>query len=92
MRRKEFAPYGLSGERWRPHLMRKPDRHNEIELNLLQSGSIDLGDFDIPMFERWLRGVKEDGPQILEIILLEMEARLRRLALTSVMAQERKQV
>ena len=33
-RRKELAPYGLTVERWRPNLMRKSDRHNEIELNL----------------------------------------------------------
>ena len=133
--------------------MRKPDRHNEIELNLLQSGSIsyflrgkryvirprrltifwalaphqivgieggapyyvatipltrflqwrlpaafqnrvlqgdvieeqsdDLGGFDIAMFERWLWDVKDDEPQLQDIVLLEMEARLRRLALTS---------
>ena len=152
-RRKEFAPYGLSCERWRPHLMRKPDKHNEIELNVLQSGSMtyllrgkrfvirprrltifwalaphqivgiegdapyyvatipltrflqwrlpaafhnrvlqgdvieessdEHGGFDIAMFERWLRDVKDDEPQLQDIVLLEMEARLRRLALTS---------
>ena len=151
-RRPELAPYGLTCERWRPNLMRKPDRHNEIELNLLQSGSMtylirgrryvirqqrltifwalaqhqivstegdapyyvatipltsflqwklptaflnrvlqgdvieeasdDFGGFDIAMFERWLRDVKDRDAQLLEIVLLEMEARLRRLALT----------
>jgi AraC family transcriptional regulator, melibiose operon regulatory protein len=39
-RRPDFAPYGLTCERWTPSLMRRPDRHNEIELNLLESGSI----------------------------------------------------
>jgi AraC-like DNA-binding protein len=38
--RPDFAPYGLTCERWTPSLMRRPDRHNEIELNLLESGSI----------------------------------------------------
>lgn len=150
--RQEFAPYGLTCERWRPNLMRKPDRHNEIELNLLQSGSMtylirgkrrvikhqrltvfwalaqhqivstegdapyyvatipltnflqwklppaflnrilqgdvieessdEFGEFDIAMFERWLHDAKDKDAQRLEIVLLEMEARLRRLALT----------
>lgn len=38
--RKEFKPYGLTCELWKPDLMRKPDRHNEIELNYFPSGSI----------------------------------------------------
>ncbi|WP_425638244.1 helix-turn-helix domain-containing protein [Algoriphagus yeomjeoni] len=32
-RRNEFKPYGLTCELWSPSLMRKPDRHNEIEIN-----------------------------------------------------------
>lgn len=32
-KRKEFVPYGLTCEIWSPCLMRKPDRHNEIEIN-----------------------------------------------------------
>ncbi len=32
-KRKEFVPYGLTCEIWTPCLMRKPDRHNEIEIN-----------------------------------------------------------
>jgi AraC-like DNA-binding protein len=39
-RRGEFKPYGLTCELWLPDLMRKPDRHNEIELNYFTSGSI----------------------------------------------------
>ncbi len=32
-KRNEFLPYGLTCEIWSPCLMRKPDRHNEIEIN-----------------------------------------------------------
>lgn len=39
-KRSEFKPYGLTCELWMPDLMRKPDRHNEIELNYFTSGSI----------------------------------------------------
>src|SRR5438876_6885126 len=38
--RPDFAPYGLTCERWTPSLMRRPDRHNEVELNLLDSGTV----------------------------------------------------
>jgi AraC-like DNA-binding protein len=38
--RPDFAPYGLTVERWTPTLMPRPDRHNEIELNLLERGSV----------------------------------------------------
>jgi AraC-like DNA-binding protein len=38
--RPDFAPYGLTCERWTPSLMRRPDRHNEVELNLLEEGSL----------------------------------------------------
>ncbi|HYO10228.1 MAG TPA: helix-turn-helix domain-containing protein [Tepidisphaeraceae bacterium] len=38
--RPDFAPYGLTVERWAPTLMPRPDRHNEIELNLLEHGSL----------------------------------------------------
>jgi AraC family transcriptional regulator, melibiose operon regulatory protein len=38
--RKDFAPYGLTCVRWTPEAMTRADRHNEIELNLLQSGSV----------------------------------------------------
>jgi AraC family transcriptional regulator, melibiose operon regulatory protein len=38
--RPDFAPYGLTCVRWTPGVMRRPDRHNEIELNLLEAGSV----------------------------------------------------
>jgi AraC family transcriptional regulator, melibiose operon regulatory protein len=38
--RPEFAPYGFSCQRWTPVPMQRPDRHNEIELNLLKRGSL----------------------------------------------------
>jgi hypothetical protein len=36
--RPDFAPYGLTCVRWRPTPMPRPDRHNEIELNFLETG------------------------------------------------------
>ncbi len=38
--RPEFKPYGLTVEMWTPRLMSRPDRHNEIEINLLTGGSL----------------------------------------------------
>lgn len=38
--RENFKPYGLTCERWLPIIMSRTDRHNEIELNLVISGSI----------------------------------------------------
>lgn len=38
--RPEFAPYGFTCQRWTPVPMKRPDRHNEIELNLLKHGSL----------------------------------------------------
>jgi AraC-like DNA-binding protein len=38
--RPDFAPYGLTVVRWTPTLMPRPDRHNEIEMNLLERGSV----------------------------------------------------
>ncbi|MFC1569431.1 helix-turn-helix domain-containing protein [bacterium] len=38
--RPEFKPYGFTVEKWIPKLMPRPDRHNEIEINLLTGGSI----------------------------------------------------
>lgn len=38
--RPEFKPYGLTVEKWTPKLMSRPDRHNEIEINLLTGGSL----------------------------------------------------
>jgi len=39
-KRVEFRPYGLTCEMWIPKVMRKPDRHNEIEINYLTKGNI----------------------------------------------------
>jgi AraC family transcriptional regulator, melibiose operon regulatory protein len=39
-KRDEFKPYGLTCELWTPGLMRKPDRHNEIEINYFSEGSV----------------------------------------------------
>jgi AraC family transcriptional regulator, melibiose operon regulatory protein len=38
--RADFAPYGFTCVRWRPSVMTRPDRHNEIEINLLRSGAL----------------------------------------------------
>lgn len=38
--RGEFKPYGLACTLWEPKLMRKPDRHNEIEINYFTHESI----------------------------------------------------
>jgi AraC-like DNA-binding protein len=36
--RPDFAPYGFSCVRWTPSPMKRPDHHNEIELNILTKG------------------------------------------------------
>jgi AraC-like DNA-binding protein len=38
--RPDFTPYGFTCERWTARRMRRPDRHNEIEVNLLGAGSL----------------------------------------------------
>ncbi len=38
--RPDFEPYGLTCEVWEPQPMHRADRHNELELNLLDSGSL----------------------------------------------------
>ncbi|MCF3648817.1 helix-turn-helix domain-containing protein [Synoicihabitans lomoniglobus] len=38
--RATFSPYGLTCVHWQPSPMRRPDQHNEIELNLMLSGSV----------------------------------------------------
>ena len=38
--RDQFKPYGLTCELWKPSLMGKPDRHNEIEINYFPDGTI----------------------------------------------------
>lgn len=36
--RPDFAPYGFSCVRWTPSPMKRPDHHNEIEMNILNKG------------------------------------------------------
>lgn len=151
-RRPELAPYGLTCEQWRPSLMSRPDRHNELELNLLRSGTLtylfrgrcvtiepgrltvfwalaphqitdfegadfyyvatipfarflqwqmppaflnrlmagavlreadeDVARLDGALFDRWLRDVDSNSREVVDVMMLEMEARLRRLALS----------
>ena len=38
--RPDLEPYGFTCELWEPQPMNRADRHNEIELNLLDSGSL----------------------------------------------------
>ncbi len=38
--RKDFSPYGFACELWTPTKMPRPDRHNEIEINLLTAGTL----------------------------------------------------
>lgn len=38
--RPTFSPYGFTCLRWQPSRAMRPDRHNEIELNTLQTGSL----------------------------------------------------
>lgn len=38
--RPEFSPYGFTCELWKKVCMPRPDKHNEIELNLLKGGSL----------------------------------------------------
>jgi AraC family transcriptional regulator, melibiose operon regulatory protein len=149
--RPDFAPYGLTCVRWSPSPMRRPDHHNEIELNLLHAGwvtyllggrkvtivpgrlsvfwaaiphqIIDYGDepdyfvatipfawflqcklpdrfaqpllhgevvsepdatrapCDYQLFENWVSDLKAAGDDLKHVVLLEMHARLLRLAL-----------
>lgn len=38
--RPDFAPYGLTCVRWKPSPMPRPDHHNEVEVNMLESGFV----------------------------------------------------
>jgi AraC-like DNA-binding protein len=148
--RPDFTPYGFTCVRWSPSPMRRPDHHNEIELNMLQSGwvtyllggrkvrieaghlsafwaaiphqIIDFGEgteyfvatiplswflqcelpetftqplmqggvlsepttvrsvFDAALFAQWEEDLRNGGTGTKDIVMLEMEARLRRLA------------
>jgi len=148
--RPDFTPYGLTCVRWSPSPMRRPDHHNEIELNMLQSGwltyllggrkvrieaghlsafwaaiphqiidfdqetkyfvatlplawflqcrlpeplvqplmrgevlsdlSADRVSFDTALFAQWEQDLQDVRRKTRDIVILEMEARLRRLA------------
>lgn len=148
--RPDFTPYGFTCVRWKPSPMRRPDHHNEIELNMLYSGwvtyllggqkvrfeaghlslfwaaiphqIIDYGrnteyfvatiplswflqcelpqrltqplmrgevfteqgeeraTIDIALFKQWEADLERESEAAREIVMLEMEARLRRLA------------
>ena len=39
-KRESFRPYGLTCELWKPFLMERPDRHNEVEINYIPNGSV----------------------------------------------------
>lgn len=157
--RPNFAPYGFTCEVWTPIPMKRPDRHNEIELNFLKHGSlqyllggqqvtikaghlavfwaavphqilgavepteyfvatIPLAWFlqchfpehfvhavlhgqilfdpqsnsvrgDIEMFGRWVRDVRNEDPARKRLVLLEMEARLLRFALSDSVREQK---
>lgn len=38
--RPDFLPYGLRCDLWQAALMKRPDRHNEIEVNFLEQGAL----------------------------------------------------
>lgn len=150
--RPDFAPYGFTCVRWNPSPMRRPDRHNEVEINFLETGwltyllggrkvrveanrltafwaaiphqileygeeteyfvatlplpwflqcrlpdhlvqpllqgqilselSGDLAPADGPQFARWERDLLCDQADLKKAVLLEMEARLLRFALS----------
>lgn len=148
--RGDFAPYGFECQRWTPKVMPRANRHNEIELNILRSGSttylcggrrvrmlagrmsafwaaiphqlvevasdedyyvvhlplawflqagmpevfvarllrgevvtepdVGRGDADWALFARWAEDLAADGELARRVVLLELEARLLRLA------------
>jgi AraC-like DNA-binding protein len=148
--RPDFSPYGLSCVWWKPSPMRRPDHHNEIELNLIVSGSVtyliagrkvrieagrlssfwaaiphqiiefgsnteylvatipfpwflqydlpeafvrplltgavhmeperDHGRHDRDLFAQWANDLRNPNERMRDIVMLEMEARLRRMA------------
>lgn len=38
--RNKFKPYGLTCELWSPSVMKRPDRHNEMEINFIPQGEV----------------------------------------------------
>ncbi|GFE87743.1 helix-turn-helix domain-containing protein [Steroidobacter agaridevorans] len=159
-KRPDFAPYGFTCELWRPTPMPRPDRHNEIEINLLRSGLVtyllggrkvqvaaqrlsvfwaaiphqilsfeDTTEYfvvtlplawflqcklpdqlvkpllhgeviaesidtraaaDIELLSRWEQDFREPGESLRKAVLLELEARLLRLAVTTPSATSRR--
>lgn len=158
--RPDFTPYGFTCVRWNPSPMRRPDHHNEIELNMLYRGwvsyllggkkvriesghlsafwaaiphqIIDYGPeteyfvatiplswflqcelpeslthplmrgdilsehdtkhalFDAALFAQWETDLEQGRKSSKDIVMLEMEARLRRLAENLPSAKEQK--
>jgi AraC-like DNA-binding protein len=159
--RPDFAPYGFTCVRWHPVPMQRPDRHNEIEMNFLETGwvtylmggrkvrveagqlsafwaalphqVVDCGDeaeyfvatlplswflqcrfpegfvqallggglaiendpqrakVDAQLFSGWVADLASEQAGLTEAVLLEMEARLLRMALTmGDLAQQKK--
>ncbi|MEX1014844.1 MAG: helix-turn-helix domain-containing protein [Candidatus Paceibacterota bacterium] len=154
--RDAFKPYGLTCEIWKPNLMSKPDRHNEIELNYFPDGTItyllqenkitipskrlalfwgliphqivhyegnspyyvctipfshflewnfpptvvdrvskgevlmevseEYADYDEFLLNKWIRDI--DHAQAVDVILLEMRARLNRLAMNNISGKQ----
>jgi AraC-like DNA-binding protein len=39
-RRRDFAPYGFTCEIWEPRQMPRPDRHDEVEINFIDRGTL----------------------------------------------------
>ena len=158
--RPDFTPYGFTCVQWSPSPMRRPDHHNEIELNMLYSGWVTylLGgqkvrfqagslsafwaaiphqiidyekntryfvatiplswflqcnlpekltqplmrgevlmetdgkraDFDLLLFTQWEEDLQRGQEHAKDIVMLEMEARLRRLAISLPSAKAQK--
>jgi AraC-like DNA-binding protein len=53
-----------------------------LQGEVIEEGSDESAGYDLALFEHWLRDVNDRETQWHEIVLLEMEARMRRLALT----------
>jgi AraC-like DNA-binding protein len=156
--RREFTPYGFTCEIWEPRRMPRPDRHDEIEINFLNRGTLtyliggervtvqprrvtafwaavphqivafddvnfyyvvtvpfgwvlqwglpeallgdltqgqivadtstDRGLIDSQLFEQWYEDVQRDSDSHREIVVLELRARLIRLAIAMQGQQE----
>ncbi len=157
--RPDFSPYGFTCVTWRPSCMPRPDRHNEIEINLLRTGSVtyllggrkiriparhlsvfwaatphqiieyedeteyfvatlplpwflqcklpeslvqtllqgsvvteggeEHADPDLHLLSHWEEDLRQSGEELKKAVLLELEARLLRLAISSSAAEPR---